>query len=173
MSRRLPSEETALKLLKKAGCSKKVVEHCKSVADFATDIAVGCRARGLRVEVSLVRIGALLHDIGRSRTHNYDHGLVGGQIARDLGLPTSLVSMIERHVGTGITQNEAAQLGWPIRSYIPESREERIVAYADKLIGSSTRISFNKAMERFRRDKNTSEEAVERLRQWHEEFSNH
>lgn len=172
MSKRLPSEKAALKLLKQVGCSKKVVEHCRMVADLATDVAVACRVRRLRVDISLVRIGALLHDIGRSKTHSFDHGIVGGQIARNAGLPASLVSIIERHVGAGIARNEAERLGWPIRSYIPASREERIVAYADKLVRSSTRISFNKALERFRRDKNTSEEAVERLRQWHQEFSN-
>lgn len=171
MSKRLPSEKAALELLKQTGCSKKVVEHCKIVADFAAEVAETCRTEGLKVDVSLVRIGALLHDIGRSKTHDFDHGLVGAQIARNLSLPASLVSIIERHVGTGITQNEAEQLGWPTKSYIPKSLEERIVAYTDKLIRGSTRMPFNTALERFRRDKNTAKDAVERLRQWHQEFS--
>ena len=171
MSRRLPSEKAALRLLKQTGCSKKVVDHCKIVADFAVELAEACRKKGLEVDVSLVRIGALLHDIGRSKTHNFDHGLVGAQIARDLSLPASLVSIIERHVGTGITENEAMQLGWPVKSYIPKSLEERIVAYTDKLVRGSKRMPFNKALERFRLDKNTAEDAVERLRRWHKEFS--
>lgn len=171
MSRRLPSEETALKLLVQAGCSEKVVEHCRVVADFAVEIAEACKKKGLKVDVDIVRIGAFLHDIGRAKTHTVDHGIVGAQIARDLNLPGAVVSIIERHVGSGITEREAEKLEWPVKSYVPESLEERIVSYADKLIEGSMRMPVEVAVERFRRDKHIPEASVERLKQWHEEFS--
>ena len=171
MSRWLPSEEMALKILAQVGCSKRIVEHCRSVADFAVEIAGACRKKGFDVDIDLVRIGALLHDIGRAKTHRVDHGIVGAQIARELNLPDTVVSIIERHVGSGITENEAEKLGWPMRSYVPESLEERIVAYADKLIEGSMRVPIEVAVERFRRDRHISEASVKRLRQWREEFS--
>jgi uncharacterized protein len=171
VSRRLLSEETALKLLIQAGCSEKVVDHCRVVADFAVEIAEACKKKGLKVDVDLVRIGALLHDIGRAKTHAVDHGVVGAQIARDLNLSDAVVFIIERHVGSGITKHEAEKLGWPVKSYVPESLEERIVSYADKLIEGSMRMPVEVAVERFRRDKHIPEAAVERLKQWHEEFS--
>jgi len=171
VSRRLPSEETALKLLMAAGCSTRVVKHCKTVADFAIEIAEACAKKGLDVDVDLVRVGALLHDIGRAKTHNVDHGVVGGQIARELNLPTAVISIIERHVGSGITEGEAKRLGFPVKSYVPESLEERIVAYADKLVEGSMRVPIEVAVKRFRQDRRIPEDSVERLKRWHEEFS--
>jgi len=171
VSRRLPSEETALKLLVQIGCPEKVVEHCRAVADFAVEIAEACKKKGLEVDVDLVRIGALLHDIGRAKTHTVGHGIVGAQIAKDLNLPDVVVSIIERHVGSGITKHEAEKLGWPVKNYVPESLEERIVSYADKLIEGSMRMPVEVAVERFRRDKHIPEASVERLKQWHKEFS--
>lgn len=171
MSKPLPSEKTALKLLEKVGCSKNVVKHCKAVADFAVEIAEACEEKGLEVDVALVRIGALLHDVGRARTHKVDHGLVGAQIARELTLPNAVVLVIERHVGSGITESEAERLGFPVKSYVPLSIEEQIVAYADKLIEGLMRVPIEVAVERFCQDENVPEDAVERLKQWHEEFS--
>ncbi|MFQ6068515.1 MAG: TIGR00295 family protein [Candidatus Bathyarchaeia archaeon] len=171
MSKRLPSEKTALKLLMQTGCSEKVIRHCKAVADFAVEIAKACKGKGLKVDVDLVRVGAILHDIGRAKTHNVDHGIIGAQIAKELNLSNAVVSIIERHVGSGITENEAEKLGWPVKSYVPRFFEERIVAYADKLIEGSRRLPVEAAVERFRRDRRIPESSVERLKQWHKELS--
>ena len=171
MSSHLPSERAAMTLLEKAGCSKRVMAHCRAVADFAVEIANACREKGMKVDVDLVRIGGLLHDIGRAKTHGVDHGVMGASIARDYSLSGKLVNIIERHVGSGITEKEARRSGLPVKSFVPVSLEERVVAYADKLIEGSTRLPFGVAVERFRRDKNIPEVAVERLKQWHLELS--
>lgn len=160
-----------MNLLEKAGCSKRVMAHCKTVADFAVEIANACREKGMKVDVDLVRIGGLLHDIGRAKTHSVDHGVMGASIARDYNLSGKLVNIIERHVGSGITEREARRSGLPVKSFVPVSLEERVVAYADKLIEGSTRLPFGVAVERFRRDKNIPEAAVVRLKQWHLELS--
>lgn len=170
MNKGVPSERMALNLLRKTGCSRKVVEHCVRVSQFAVQIAKSCRKKGIDVNVEMVRIGALLHDIGRARTHTVDHGIIGAQIARELRLPNSLVKIIENHVGSGIDENEARKLGWPIKSYIPESLEERIVAYADKLIAGTIRMPINAALDRLGRGDRIPETALERLRLWHKEF---
>ncbi len=171
MNRRLPSEKTALKLLVQAGCSKKVISHCQAVADFAVEIAKGCKKKSLKIDIDLVRIGSLLHDIGRAKTHGVSHGIVGAKIAKELNLSDALVSIIERHVGSGITAKEAEDLGWSVKDYIPETIEERIVAYADKLIEGSIRVPIEVAIERFRHDRSVPEDSVERLKEWHEELS--
>jgi uncharacterized protein len=171
VSSHLPSEETAMNLLEKAGCSKKVIAHCRAVADLAVEIANACREKGLKIDVDLVWIGGLLHDIGRAKTHGVDHGVMGANIARNFNLSGRLVNIIERHIGSGITEEEARKSGLPVKNYIPVSLEERVVAYADKLIEGSTRLPFDVAVERFRRDKNIPEVAVERLKQWHIELA--
>ena len=130
----MPTRREALSLLAKAGCSPNVVGHCESVSAFAVKIAKACEEKGLKVNVSLVEISALLHDIGRSKTHSVDHAMIGGEIARSLGLPKSVIFVIERHAGGGISKEEAKKLGWPIRNYLPKTLEEKIVCYADKRV---------------------------------------
>lgn len=171
MKPHLPTEEEALKFLFDSGCSKKVILHCEAVADLAVEVAEKCKKKGLHVNVGLVRIGALLHDIGRSETHSVDHSIIGAQIARTLKLPTSVISIIERHVGSGIAENSAKMLGWPAKSYIPQSLEERIVAYTDKLIEGSKRVSFEAAVKRFCQDSNIKQDSIERFKSWHSFFS--
>jgi uncharacterized protein len=171
VSRRVPSEKTALKILRQAGCSKKVIEHCIKVARYATEIAESCKKKGIQVDVELVHIGALLHDIGRARTHTVNHSIVGAELARELNLSDSIVSIIENHVGTGINENEAEKLGWRKKSYVPQTLEERIVAYADKLIAGSTLLPIELAMDRLCRENGASKDAAARLKLWHEELS--
>ena len=90
----------------------------------------------------LVESGALLHDIGRSRSHEVGHAARGAEIARELGLPERVVHIIERHIGAGIPAEEAQQLGLPEGNYIPETLEEKIVAYADKLIAGRKEVGI-------------------------------
>ena len=171
MSEELPSSQTALKLLSKSGCSKGVVAHCKAVTALATQIAEVCEKKGLNVDLKLVELGALLHDIGRSKTHGVDHVIRGAEIARSLNLPESVVSIIERHAGGGITHGEAKKLGWPIKSYVPNTLEEKIVTYADKLIEGRRRVSVNRTVKKLSRELGKNHSSVLRVKKLHEEFS--
>lgn len=161
-----------MKLLEQVGCSKNVVQHCVAVSAFATKIAEIYKKKGLKVNVDLVRVGALLHDVGRAKTHGVNHGACGAKIARELGMPPAVVSIIGSHVGGGITKAEARKLGLPAKSYVPDSVEAQIVAYADKLIEGCAIVPIETAVMRFRRDRNIPEDSVKRLKQWHREFSN-
>jgi uncharacterized protein len=52
-------------------------------------------------------------------------------------LNEKLVSIIERHIGAGITKDEALALGLPPKDYLPLTLEEKIVAHADNLVFGS------------------------------------
>ena len=124
-----PNREKCLKILHDAGCSEKVVEHCKTVTRLALKIAKKCNAN-----IELVEAGALLHDIGRSRTHGVMHGVEGAEIAKEIGLPDEIVNIIERHLGGGISKEEATKIGLQEKDYTPVTLEEKIVCHADNLI---------------------------------------
>jgi uncharacterized protein len=171
VSEQLPSKRKALKLLSEAGCPPAVIEHCKAVAALAVKIAKTCEKKGLNVDVQLVEIGALLHDIGRSRTHSVNHAVVGMEIAESLGLPDKLVSIIGHHVGGGITVEEAKRLGWPVRSYVPQTLEEKIVGYADKLIEGLRRVPIEQTLEKFSKELGETHPAIERVKKLHAEIS--
>ena len=46
-----------------------------------------------------------------------------------------------------------------------------LLAYADKLIEGSILVPLDVAVERFHQDENIPEASVERLKQWHKDFS--
>jgi uncharacterized protein len=166
--KKLPSREQAIRFLYKSGCSNNVIKHCKSVAKLAVEIAEACKERGLNVDLELVEIGALLHDIGRAKTHSVHHAVIGAEIAKSFEISEDVVSIIKRHVGGGITDQEAKKLGWPKDIYIPQTLEEKIVSYADKLIDGSRRVPIEKTIEEF--SKELPPEAIERLKKLHEEM---
>ncbi len=169
MSSELPSREQALRLLQKYKCRPNVVAHCKAVAAIAVETAVACRRKGLQVDVRLVETGALLHDIGRSRTHSVNHVVVGAEIAKAEGLPEAVISIVERHVGGGITAAEAETLGWPAGDYFPLTLEEKIVSYADKLVETSDRVPIQLTIDRLRAEK--LEYAADRVQKLNREIS--
>ena len=168
MSEKFPTREQALNFLRDSGCSQNVIRHCEAVAELAVEIAKKCLDKGLNVNLGLVEIGALLHDIGRAKTHSVHHALIGAQIAKTLGLPEPIIAIIKRHVGGGITAQEAKKLGWPKDVYTPQTIEEKIVAYADKLIEGSTRVPIEKTIEKF--SKELPPQAVARVKRLHREM---
>jgi uncharacterized protein (TIGR00295 family) len=160
----VPSPDECLELLKKTGCSDNVVRHCKAVRDVALKIAKRTDA-----DVKLVEAGALLHDIGRSKTHGIFHAIEGVKIAQKLGLPQSIINIIERHIGAGISKEEAKKLGLPPKDYIPKTLEEKIVCHADNLIDKYERQNIEDAMKIALKEGH--KEYAERLLKLHKELS--
>lgn len=132
------NENDAIALLIRSGCSPDLIEHCKAVAEYARKIAINIRenasGKGYPIDIDAVFMGALLHDIGRSKTHGISHAIAGARIAMDNSLDDKIVKIIERHIGAGIPKEEASSLGLPEKDYLPVTIEEKIVAYADNLI---------------------------------------
>ena len=160
----IPSPDECLNILKEVGCSEKVIDHCKAVRDVAVKIA-----RKTNADLKLVEAGALLHDIGRSKTHGIRHAVEGAKIAKKIGLPEKIVNIIERHIGAGLSKNEAKKLGLPAKDYIPETLEEKIVCHADNLIDNNKKQNIEVEVERALR-KNLKEYAL-RLVNLHKELS--
>jgi uncharacterized protein len=165
----LPNREQAIELLRKNHCPPQVINHCIAVADLSLETATKLEARGLKINIDLVETGALLHDLGRSKNHTVDHAIVGAQIAKEIGLPDPVINIIKRHVGAGITAEEAQWLGWPKDNYMPQTLEEKVVSYADKLIDQSKRIPIETEIGRLQKDNKS--EAAERVRKLHEEIT--
>jgi uncharacterized protein len=157
----------AIRLLREAGCSPDIIEHCQMVAECAREIAEQYNSRHDRpADIELVTIGALLHDIGRARSQKVKHVVIGAEIARSLGLDERIVRIIERHIGAGIPKKEAAQLGFPEKDYMPETIEEMIVAHADNLVDGTTPISIDERIRRMKR-RRFRRDAIKRMVKLH------
>ena len=129
-------------LLQEAGCSEKVIRHCQAVRDCALDYA----GRNPDADYALVEAGAMLHDIGRSRTHTIHHAQEGADILRSKGFPEELARIVECHTGAGLTADECTLLGLAPRDCMPRTTEEKIVTHADNLIAGHRRVTIEESL---------------------------
>jgi uncharacterized protein len=165
----LPTRKEALDTLRKTGCSEHVINHCIVVAKLAVEIASSINPKN-DLDLHLVEIGALLHDIGRSAAHGVEHGSMGAAILEKLGYPSAVINIVRKHVGAGIPQAEAVALGLPPIDHIPTTIEEKVVCYADKLISGNIRVSFEEALKTFADGLGPNHPAVARFRHLHQEI---
>ena len=146
-------------MLEKEHTPENVIDHCKAVYKKAMEIASNFDD----VDEDLIRKGALLHDIGRSRTHGITHAVEGVKIAKEYGYDEDVLNIIERHIGAGITESEAEKLGLPKKSYVPQTLEEKIVAHADNLVSGSREVDIDFVIEKWKRTIEDSDDNIERL----------
>jgi len=158
-----------VKLLEEAGCAPNVIEHCKEVASLAVEIAEKAKAAGHEVKPEVVEVGALLHDIGRCRTHGISHAVEGFKLAKNRGIKPEISEIIKRHIGAGISKEEAKELGLPEDDYFPHSLEEKIVAHADNLVKGTERISIEESI-KIMRKREVPEKVIQRVEKLAEEI---
>ncbi|MBA3032481.1 MAG: HDIG domain-containing protein [Gammaproteobacteria bacterium] len=120
-----------IKLLQDAGMSAEDLDHSLKVAGRALDIARRVKAD---VDMELVGRGALFHDLGKAKTHAIEHGLIGAEMGKALGLPDTINVIMEKHIRGGLTAAEATEFGLPVKDYTLHKLEERIIIYADRLV---------------------------------------
>ncbi|WP_296878584.1 TIGR00295 family protein [uncultured Methanobrevibacter sp.] len=158
-----------IELLVQEETPENVIEHSKAVYKKAMEIA----SHFDNADKDLIRKGALLHDIGRSRTHGITHAIEGVEIARKYGYDEDVLNIIERHIGAGITESEAKNLGLPVKSYVPQTLEEKIVAHADNLISGSEEVDIDFVIKKWKRRIKDSDDNIERLLKLDEELIKH
>ncbi len=146
----IASEGEAEALHRKYGSDERIVLHCRTVKNVALALAEAFRKRGYDVDEDAVRVAAMLHDIGRSRVQTVRHGLEGAEIAEKEGAGKKVSEIIQRHVGAGLSPEEAKSLGLPDLDYIPRTLEERIVCFADKMVDGDRVRPFEEEVRRFR-----------------------
>ncbi|WP_035856394.1 HD domain-containing protein [Cryptosporangium arvum] len=108
--------------------------HCRIVRD----LALGLLAEHPRpVDAELVRVGALVHDLGVYRLGGAPylrHGVEGYALLRGLGWPERIARFCSHHTGVGLTRADVVdrRLPLPVDDYLAETPEEELVMYADK-----------------------------------------
>ncbi len=124
-------QESDIGLLREAGVSWVDIRHCVKVSEKALEIA---GRTGASLDMELIGRGALFHDLGKAKTHEIEHGKIGADIGRELGLPEKVTDIMEKHIRGGLTEEEAKELGLPVKDYSLKTLEEKIIIYADRLV---------------------------------------
>ncbi len=118
-------------LLRDNGVSDDDIAHCIKVAEKALEIAYRTKAD---LDFEFIGRGALFHDLGKAKTHDIEHGKIGAEIGKALGLPDRVNAVMEKHIRGGLTDAEAIELDLPVKDYTLHTLEERIIIYADRLV---------------------------------------
>lgn len=130
-----------------------VFTHCKVVSDIATQLA---EKSGINVDIELVKVGCLLHDIGvyplfgkngvETDTSKYiTHGVRGEEILQTEGFVEKICRFASHHTGAGITKEQILENNLPLphNDYLAETPEEELVMYADKFHSKIVPPVFN------------------------------
>jgi transcription factor E len=158
-----PTLEEARELLVSEGASEQVVKHCEKVAEVVSRFLQKLKDRKIHVNTDLALAGAMLHDIGRAKTHQVSHGMEGGEIIRRVGYPEDLARVVECHVGGGIGKGEVKKLFGIDTDLSPKTIEEKLVSYADKLVEGNREVPFSNTMKQYRKKFGPNHLSVKRL----------
>ncbi|MCG3221948.1 MAG: HDIG domain-containing protein [Candidatus Heimdallarchaeota archaeon] len=141
----IPSKDQCLEILKKHNTPPQVIQHCLCVTKIAEEF---CQ-RISDIDIQLVIAGSMLHDIGRSVSHSIFHAVKGAAILEDERINPRILSIVLKHIGTGITEEEASEFGLPSHDYLPQTAEELIVSYSDNLACGIRKCTFEETLENF------------------------
>ena len=161
-SKRSLSKCDAISLLEQRCCDH-VVKHSLFVSHEAKKTAEKIKQNGYDIDVDFVEIAALIHDIGRCKTHSIRHGVEGAKIIKRYS--DKLARVCETHIGAGLTKEEAISLGLPAKDYLPETLEEKVIAHADNLAAGAKLMTISEALEELREKLGENHPAIGRVKE--------
>ncbi|HUH99465.1 MAG TPA: HDIG domain-containing protein [Nitrososphaerales archaeon] len=145
----IPNAAQALALHKKYASNDRIVSHCKACARLSALLIEEASKNGQSLNAEAAVAAALLHDIGRTQTQLVTHGYVGARLLEKEGVDKVVVEIVRRHVGAGISEEEARQLGFPPGDYVPGTLEEKIVCFSDKMLDGDKARPLEEEVKRF------------------------
>jgi len=127
------SYHDALALLHGYGKDAAWIRHCKAVACVATRVGE-LMAPTYDIDMVYLTTGALLHDIGRYKTHDpIQHGVEGYRLLTALGHHREAF-ICASHILCGMSRAEANRFGLPDQDFLPLTMEQRLVPMIDSLV---------------------------------------
>jgi len=153
----IPSNDDIFALMSDLGLPEGIKEHCIVVKEIALDIVKQIKEKNTEADINteVVEAGALLHDIGRTRTHGIDHGYQGYLLMREINIDERVARCALVHVLGGFDKEDIrkefpAEARNEIKiSLMPKSIEEKIVCLADKNAEGTMQVSTKKRFSRW------------------------
>jgi len=127
-----PSPSDCVETLDEAQVPVHIRAHSELVAAIASFVARELRTAGVELDVSLVEVAALLHDIGKQKAldEGGNHAERGAMMLSELGLCDEIVAIVREHASL----NPEAACG-PLT-------ESLVVNYADKRVRHAEIVSL-------------------------------
>lgn len=129
----------------------RVWDHSQIVKEIAVLICEKLKKNQIKVDTELVKIGALMHDIGvyKYLPNEYvKHGEIGYKILKEEQWGEQIARFSLVHIGVGIGKN------------IPVTLEEEIVAYADNFHSKGETRLFSHKEQREKLEKFDKENGI-------------
>ena len=140
------SYDNALNLLYNYGKDAAWIRHCLAVSRVARRVGK-ILAPKCALDTEYLVTGALLHDIGRYKTHDpVLHGVEGYWLLTGLGHHREAF-ICASHVLCGMASAEATLYGLPQQDFLPTLIEERLVPLIDSMVEFDRPTSFTKRCE--------------------------
>ncbi|MFX1277017.1 MAG: HDIG domain-containing metalloprotein [Promethearchaeota archaeon] len=141
------NREFAIELMRELKLPFSIRYHSHSVAKKALNIAN--KIKKIELDKNLIEVGALLHDIGRTQTHGFKHGMEGGKILKLHGCSEELIRICETHILGGLDKEDAKKVGLPEKDFLPKTIEEKIVCLADKYMKGTKEVSIDQRFKKW------------------------
>jgi uncharacterized protein len=155
-------------IYEKLECPDEVIKHCQVVEKRALTLA---RNFSPRVDLELIKTGALLHDVGRCQSNDIYHAIVGAELLIELEFSSEIARIVEMHIGAGIPPQEARELGLPPKDFTPQTLEEKIVAHADNLVHNQKEVGLNFVLRKWEKRLGSEHPSLDRLKRLHQEVA--
>ena len=127
------SYQESIEILSRYGQGAAWLRHCFAVAEAAERVG-NVLTKVHPIDCSFLWSAALLHDVGRYKTHDpLLHGVEGYKLLSLLGHKKEAY-VCASHILFGLNADEAGQLGLPDNDFVPHSIEEKLVPLVDYLI---------------------------------------
>jgi putative nucleotidyltransferase with HDIG domain len=127
------SYDAAVGLLSLYGADAAWTRHCIAVSRVAERAGGFLRGR-CPLDQEHLRVGALLHDIGRSTTHDpVLHGVEGYRLLAGRGHHRE-ARICASHILYGLSRDEAVRFGLPDLDFFPRTLEERLIPLIDGVV---------------------------------------
>lgn len=151
----VPDRQQIYRLHKKYAWSEALLQDVMSHCEAVADIAMWCvRSKGLRVDEDRLIAACLLHDIGsyvflsakiEQRAMYPQHALFGATILQEEGVDEQICQAVRTHVLLGLTREEikANNLVMPDKDFEPQTKEGRLLCYADRFSSKGAGLIFN------------------------------
>ncbi|AXV39627.1 TIGR00295 family protein [Methanobacterium sp. BAmetb5] len=162
------NESNPSQILQEFNCPPFVIAHSRAVLSRAIKMKMEFE---LEVDMELVKTGALLHDVGRSQTNGIKHAVVGAELLKERGFSREIVNIVERHIGAGISREEAKVLGIPPKDYMPLTLEEKLVAHADNLIHGTQEVDLEFVIKKWRNNLGENHPSIPKIIKLHSEIT--